>query len=53
MAANQVLSVGQCMADHGSISRLLRQAFAADVVSADSVDEALTKVRTAEFAWCS
>ncbi len=49
MAAKRVLSIGQCMADHGSISRLLRQQFQADVVGADSLDEALAQAREGAF----
>ncbi len=50
MSAKRVLSVGQCMADHGSISRTLRQSFAAEVDSADSVAEALARLRDEAFA---
>ena len=50
MITKRVLSVGQCMADHGSISRTLRQAFGVEVASADSVEESLTKLRAEAFA---
>ena len=50
MTVKRVLSVGQCMADHGGISRTLLQAFGAEVVPADSIDEALTRLRLNEFA---
>jgi DNA-binding response OmpR family regulator len=50
MSAKRVLSVGQCSADHGGISRTLRQAFGADVVSADHVEEALAALRVERFA---
>src|SRR4051812_40457081 len=50
MSAKRVLSVGQCMADHGGIGRTLRQAFGAEGVSADSVDEAVTHLRSRGFA---
>jgi two-component system chemotaxis response regulator CheY len=49
MPAKKVLSVGQCSADHGSISRLLRDQFDAAVVAADSADEALTELRRGSF----
>jgi two-component system chemotaxis response regulator CheY len=50
MPAKRVLSIGQCLADHGSISRLLRREFAADVMPADTADEALARLRQEEFA---
>jgi CheY-like chemotaxis protein len=50
MTAKRVLSVGQCMADHGGISHTLRQSFGAAVESADTVAEALTKLRDEPFA---
>jgi two-component system chemotaxis response regulator CheY len=46
----RVLSVGQCTADHGGISRTLRGAFGAEVVPADSVPEALELLRQEAFA---
>lgn len=49
MPTKRVLNVGQCMADNGSITRLLRTAFAADVVPLDSIDEALTRLRGEAF----
>ncbi len=49
MTAKRVLSVGQCMADHGCIGRTLRQAFGAEVVPADSVEEALTRLQAETF----
>lgn len=36
-----VLSIGQCNFDHGRISETLRHAFKAEVVGADTFDEAL------------
>lgn len=41
MAGKRVLSVGQCAADHGSLSRVLRQHYGAEVVPADTSAEAL------------
>jgi DNA-binding response OmpR family regulator len=41
MSEKRILSVGQCFADHGSITRTFQQHFQARVVSADSADEAL------------
>ncbi len=49
MTAKRVLSVGQCMADHGSIRRVLSQQFGAEVVPADSIDEALERLRGGGF----
>lgn len=45
MAEKRVLSVGQCFADHGSITRTLAQHFKAQVVPADSAQEALALLR--------
>ena len=50
MSGKRVLSVGQCMADHGSISRLLRREFDAEVVPASTAAEALTRLRQGGFA---
>lgn len=41
MPGKRVLSVGQCFADHSSLSRTLKQHFGAEVVPADSPAEAL------------
>jgi two-component system chemotaxis response regulator CheY len=49
MSGKRVLSIGQCMADHGSITRLLRTAFAADVVPTGSAHEALERLRSEAF----
>ena len=48
-AGRRVLDVGQCDMDHGSISRLLRQEFAAEVVRVHSADEALAGLRGGGF----
>src|SRR5947209_7116294 len=50
MAGKRVLSVGQCGADHGGITRALRQAFDAEVVAAHGADEALRTLRHGEYA---
>lgn len=50
MSAKRVLSVGQCFTDHGSIGRVLRTQFSAEVVPADSSDDALRRLREEEFA---
>jgi CheY-like chemotaxis protein len=49
MASKRVLSVGQCYADHGSITRTLQQHFGAEVVPADSEAEALDLLRQQPF----
>src|SRR5690348_13045445 len=46
----RVLSVGQCFADHSSISRVLRGAFGAEVVGADSPQETLDHLRREAFS---
>jgi CheY-like chemotaxis protein len=50
MTAKRVLSVGQCMADHGRIRYYLRSTFAAEVESAATADEALQQLRDNTFA---
>jgi two-component system chemotaxis response regulator CheY len=50
MAGKRVLSVGQCGADHGGITRALRQAFGAEVVAAHGAGEALQQLRHGEYA---
>jgi two-component system chemotaxis response regulator CheY len=49
MATKQVLSVGQCGADHASIRWLLRQEFDANVIAAATPAEALTRLRQGMF----
>jgi len=49
MAAHRVLSVGQCGVDHAAIGGLLRREFDADVVPADSLEEALDALRNGRF----
>ncbi len=46
----RVLSVGQCFADHSSISRVLSGAFGAEVVGADSPRETLDHLRQGAFS---
>jgi CheY-like chemotaxis protein len=50
MTAKRVLSVGQCYADHGSISRVLQQQFQAETVPVESAAEALERLRRESFA---
>jgi two-component system chemotaxis response regulator CheY len=50
MTSKRVLNVGQCFADQGSISRTLGKAFDVEVVSADTIPEALGKLRQESFA---
>jgi two-component system chemotaxis response regulator CheY len=50
MAGKRVLSVGQCGADHGSISRTLRSALGAEVVAAHTAEEALARLQQEAFA---
>ena len=49
MATKRVLSIGQCCADHGAISRTLGRHFNAEVVSADNLPEALARLRQEAF----
>lgn len=49
MTGKRVLSVGQCLADHASLSRFLRAQFAAEVVPVDSAQQAVAKLRQEAF----
>jgi CheY-like chemotaxis protein len=49
MPAKRVLSVGQCMADHGRIAQFLRSTFATEVTSASTAGEALQRLRDNAF----
>ena len=49
MTAKRVLSIGQCRADHGALSRTLRQHFQVEVIPADTSDEAQAKLREEAF----
>ena len=48
--AKRVLSVGQCFADHSGITRVLRGAFGAEVIDADSARQALEQLHQEKFA---
>jgi CheY-like chemotaxis protein len=50
MGSKRVLSLGQCAADHSSISRLLRDQFGADVVPAHSPREAMEELARRDYA---
>jgi CheY-like chemotaxis protein len=50
MSAKRVLNVGHCAADNWSISRTLQKAFAAEVVPASTVTEALVRLQQETFA---
>lgn len=50
MAAKRVLNVGQCLADHQAITRAIQRHFDAEIVSADTADEALARLRQEAFA---
>src|SRR5437016_1803507 len=50
MSSKRVLSVGQCGADHGAISRTIDSHFKAEIVSADTAAEAFDRLRTGEYA---
>ncbi len=45
----RILSVGQCSADHGSISRALSRGLGARVVGVDTAEAALDALRTPSF----
>jgi two-component system chemotaxis response regulator CheY len=49
MAVKRVLSVGQCYADHDSITRILTRHFAAEVVAAATVEEVEERLRQRTF----
>ena len=48
--SKKVLSVGQCAMDHGSISRVLRGQFGAEVTAAATADAALSALRQGGYA---
>jgi two-component system chemotaxis response regulator CheY len=50
MTAKRVLSVGQCMADHGGIARTFEKAFGVQVVAAHTPADALDRLRQDRFA---
>lgn len=49
MAVKRVLSVGQCLADHMSITSTLRSHFRVEVQGADTPAEALEQLRGGSF----
>ncbi len=49
MAQARILSVGQCGFDRGSLSRFFSKRFGAQVVAADTRDEALDALRSGPF----
>ncbi len=49
MSAKRVLSVGQCGADHGALSRSLTTHFGAEVVAAHTADEAVRLLEAHAF----
>jgi CheY-like chemotaxis protein len=49
MSTKRVLSIGQCGADHGAITRVLHLHFSAEVIHAEDWDEALTCLRREPF----
>jgi CheY-like chemotaxis protein len=49
MAAKRVLSVGQCFADHGAISRTLEEHFAAEVVPAATTEEVKAELQQRHY----
>jgi CheY-like chemotaxis protein len=49
MSGKRVLSIGQCLADHGAIERTLHQNFGAEVEAADTPAEASDKLRETTF----
>jgi CheY-like chemotaxis protein len=49
MRVKRVLSVGQCMADHGAISRTIQRHLDADVTAAATSAEALDLLRQESF----
>jgi CheY-like chemotaxis protein len=50
MQKKQVLSLGQCAADHAAIRGMLHDEFGAEVIAAHTSEDALAKLRQGEFA---
>jgi two-component system, chemotaxis family, chemotaxis protein CheY len=50
MPMQRVLSIGQCGADHAAIAYTIQRHFDAEVVPADTADEALIELRNGTFA---
>jgi CheY-like chemotaxis protein len=49
VSAKRVLSLGQCLADHGAIGHVLRNHFGAEFVGVDTATEALTRLQQEAF----
>lgn len=49
MPARRILSIGQCFADHSSITRTVQKHFDAEVVPAATAAEALAQLRQQTF----
>ncbi len=49
MFQKRVLSLGQCGADHASLSRLLQTEFDAEVIAAHTYEDALARLRQGGF----
>jgi two-component system, chemotaxis family, chemotaxis protein CheY len=47
--SKRVLSIGQCSVDHAAISSLVKGQFGAEIVSADSGDEAIAALGRGKF----
>lgn len=50
MPHKSVLSIGQCCADHSSISRLINQNFQVEIINADSSIEAFSLIDSKNFS---
>lgn len=50
MPHKSVLSIGQCCADHSSISRLINQHFQIEIINADSSAEAFSLIDSKTFS---
>ena len=50
MPHKSVLSIGQCCADHSSISRLINQHFQVEIINADSSTEAFSLIDSKNFS---
>ena len=50
MPHKSVLSIGQCCADHSSISRLINQNFQVEIINADSSTEAFSLIDSKTFS---
>jgi DNA-binding response OmpR family regulator len=50
MPHKSVLSIGQCCADHSSISRLINQHFQVEIINADSSTEAFSLIDSKTFS---